>query len=95
MNNIYNISYEESQEYISQRGFDTPWNDGEVFVDEREITRTVGNVLKWADEHPKEGLVSMDKLEEWLYKYFVIDHYGMSPAGFGVFMHFLKKGMEE
>lgn len=50
MDNNFNMTFEESQEYISKRGFDIPWNDCDVFVDEREINRTVGNVLKWADK---------------------------------------------
>jgi hypothetical protein len=48
--NKYHMSFEEAQEYISKRGLDIPWNDGDVFIDEREIVRTVGNVLKWADD---------------------------------------------
>jgi hypothetical protein len=43
------MTFEESQNYITKRGFYVPWNDCDVFVDEREITRTIGNVLKWAD----------------------------------------------
>ena len=50
VNNGFNMTFEESQEYISKRGFDIPWNDCDVFVDERDITRTVANVLKWADK---------------------------------------------
>ena len=48
--NNYYMNFEEAQEYISKRGLDIPWNDGDVFVDERQITRTVGNVLKWEDD---------------------------------------------
>jgi hypothetical protein len=48
----YNMTFEEAQEYISKRGFDIPWNDCDVFVDERYITQTVGNVLRWADNNP-------------------------------------------
>lgn len=43
------MNFEESQDYITKRGFDIPWNDCDVFVDVRDITRTVANVLKWAD----------------------------------------------
>ena len=43
----YHIPFEDAQDYINKCGFDIPWNDGDVFVDEREITRTIGNVLKW------------------------------------------------
>ncbi len=50
MDNNFNMTFEESQDYIAKRGFDIPWNDCDVFVDEREIIRTVGNVLKWADK---------------------------------------------
>ena len=48
--NNYNMSFEEAQEYVSKRGLDILWNDGDVFIDGREITRTVGDVLKWADD---------------------------------------------
>lgn len=50
-NPSYFMSFEEAQEYISKCGFDIPWNDGDVFVDERDITRTVGNVLKWQEDN--------------------------------------------
>ena len=50
--NKYHMSFADAQEYVSKRDFNIPWNDCDVFIDEREITRTVGNVLKWADEHP-------------------------------------------
>ena len=49
MDNNFYMNFEESQDYITKRGFDIPWNDCDVFVDERDITRTVANVLKWAD----------------------------------------------
>ena len=52
----YNMTFEDAQAYCSKRGIDIPWNDGDIFIDERDITRTVGNVLKWADEHPKVDL---------------------------------------
>ena len=52
----YDKGYEEAQKYLSERGFDIPWNDGDVFVDERYIMQTVANVLAWGDEHPKQNL---------------------------------------
>ena len=61
--NNYNMSFAEAQEYVSKRGLDIPWNDCDVFIDEREITRTVGNVLKWADK------TMIDKACEWLDNY--------------------------
>lgn len=61
MDNNFNMTFEESQDYIDKRGFDIPWNDCDVFVDEREITRTVGNVLKWADK------TMIDKAWDWFY----------------------------
>lgn len=51
----YNMTFEDAQAYCSKRGIDIPWNDDDI-IDERELTRTVGNVLKWADEHPKVEL---------------------------------------
>ena len=53
----YDRGFEEAQEYLSERGFDIPWNDCDVFVDERYITQTIANVLTWGDEHPKQKIV--------------------------------------
>ena len=51
--NPYDMSLPEAQEYVAKRGFDYAWNDGDVFVDERFLTQTVGNVLRWGDDHPE------------------------------------------
>lgn len=53
-NNPYDMRVSEAQEYAINRGFGIPYNDGEVYVDERHMTQTIGNILRWADEHPKE-----------------------------------------
>ena len=53
-NNPYDMRVSEAQEYAIKRGFGVPFNDGEVYVDERHLTQTIGNILRWADEHPKE-----------------------------------------
>lgn len=53
-NNPYDMRVSEAQEYAIKRGFGVPFNDGEVYVDERHMTQTIGNILRWADEHPKE-----------------------------------------
>ena len=53
-NNPYDMGASEAQDYIIKRGFTIPFNDGEVYVDERHIIQTIGNILRWADEHPKE-----------------------------------------
>lgn len=58
----YNMSFEEAQEYASKRGIDIPWNDGDIFIDEREMTRTVGNIIRWADD------TMLEKVEKWLIK---------------------------
>lgn len=52
--NPYDMSASEAHEYVIKRGFGIPFIDGEVYVDERHITQTIGNILRWADEHPKE-----------------------------------------
>lgn len=56
------MSFEEAQEYASKRGIDIPWNDGDIFIDEREMTRTVGNIIRWSDD------TMLEKVEEWLRK---------------------------
>lgn len=37
----------------------------------------------------------IDKACKWLQKYFVEDHYGMSPSGFCAFAVMFKKAMED
>ena len=84
--NNYNMSFEEAQEYVSKRGLDVPWNDCDVFIDEREITRTVGNVLKWADK------TMIDKACEWLKENI---EGGVHPQSTYSFLDKFRKAMEE
>ena len=35
---------------------------------------------KWADEYPKKGMVSLEKVEEWLYKNFY-ESYNLNDYG--------------
>ena len=37
----------------------------------------------------------IDKAVEWMYNYFVIDHYGMTSAGFGLFELAFKQAMQD
>ncbi len=53
-NNPYDMGVSEAQEYLIKRGFGVPFIDEEVYVDERHIIQTIGNIIRWADEHPKE-----------------------------------------
>ena len=84
--NKYYMSFEEAQEYVSKRGLDVPWNDCDVFIDEREITRTVGNVLKWADK------TMIDKACEWLKENI---EGGVHPQSVYGFVERFRKAMEE
>lgn len=79
------IREEQLKEYLKERN---------IPIDSLEAN-SIREGIEWADKHPKEGLVSIDKAEKWLCKYFVEDNYGMSPSGFGVFMHMFKQGLEE
>lgn len=84
--NKYYMSFEEAQEYVSKRGLDVPWNDCDVFIDEREITRTVGNVLKWADK------TMIDKACKWLKEN---TEGGIHPQRAYGFPGMFRKAMEE
>ena len=86
MDNNFNMTFEESQDYIAKRGFDIPLNDCDVFVDGREIIRTVGNVLKWADK------TMIEKACEWLYVYY---HTLERAKSFEDAWEHFKKAMEE
>ena len=52
----YNMDYNEADAYIEKRGLNIPLMDDDVYADERYFTQTIGNVLKWADEHPAQEL---------------------------------------
>ena len=65
--NPYDMSVSEAQEYAIKRGFGVPFNDGEVYVDERHITQTIGNILRWADEHPKEKKPNIELIQKSWY----------------------------
>ena len=56
-----------------------------------------GQALLYAVEKTAERTKRemMEKAERWLCKYFVEDHYGMSPAGFGVFFQMFKQAMQD
>lgn len=51
----YDMRFSDAQRYLSDRGFDVPWNDCDVFVDGRYITQSVANILAWADDNSKKG----------------------------------------
>lgn len=42
-------------------------NDCDLYGEDNHFQFTRG--AKWADEHPKEGMVSIDKVCEWIEKY--------------------------
>lgn len=69
--NPYDMGASEAQDYIIKRGFSNPFIDGEVYVDERHIIQTIGNILKWADEHPKEQKpsINIDQLKSLMLQY--------------------------
>lgn len=66
-NNHYDMGVFEAQTYAINRGLDIPFNDGEVFIDDRYMTQTVGNILRWADEHPKEqNFIQTEEEKEYI-----------------------------
>ena len=91
----YDRGFEEAQEYLSIRGFDIPWNDGDVFVDVRYITQTIANVLTWADEHPRKGLWDAEKVVEWLKKNCTYTHPRKGTEECFINLFALKDAMEE
>lgn len=61
--NPYDMGASEAQDYAISRGFGIPLIDGEVYVDERHLMQTIGNILRWADEHPKEQKPSINIIQ--------------------------------
>ena len=68
-NNPYDMRASEAQEYAVNRGFGIPFIDGEVYVDERHMIQTIGNIIRWADEHPKEQKPRKFKLGDKVHWY--------------------------
>ena len=58
----YNMNYNEADAYIEMRKLNIPLMDDDVYGDERYYTQTIGNVLKWADEHPAKNLPRWKRL---------------------------------
>lgn len=56
-----------------------------------------GQALLYAVEKTAERTKNevIDKAVKWMYNYFVIDHYGMSDAGFGVFELVFRQAMQD
>ena len=69
--NPYDMGASEAQDYAISRGFGIPLIDGEVYVDERHLMQTIGNILRWADEHPKEQkpVINIDQLKSLMLQY--------------------------
>lgn len=65
------------------------YDNGDIINDKELIEQAFMQGAKWADQ------TMVDKACKWLMKYFVIDHYGMSPSGYGVFEHMFRDAMEE
>lgn len=54
----YDMNFAEAQDYASKRGIDVHIIDGDVIVNDSSNTQTIGNVLKWADEHPSKEIIN-------------------------------------
>ena len=67
----------EADKYTDTRNNYVEWGNGwEDFDDKEYIEKAFQAGAKWADENPKEGLVSIDKVCEWIgdaYLYGVLD----------------------
>lgn len=54
MKEKYDLSFEEAQDIESKTRFDVYSNDGDIFINENDITRTIGNVLQFGIDYQKE-----------------------------------------
>lgn len=71
MKEKYDLSFEEAQDLESKTGLDVYSNDGDIFINENDITRTIGNVLQFGIDYQKaiddahlESVVAQWKTEE-------------------------------
>lgn len=91
-----------SEEYI----FKTHINDANVqdhfiagakWMQEKMQESNEGQALLYAVEKTAERTKRemIEKAVKWMYNYFVIDHYGMSNAGFGLFELVFRQAMQD
>ena len=82
----------EASEYADDSNNIAEWGDGwEDYNDFDQVFDAFKNGAKWADEHPKEGLVSIDKACEWWSEWFDTHN----PYNMGNCIDKFRKAMEE
>ena len=88
---------EEYLQELIQSDFDVE-DEGRCKVEVKELKENnEGKALLYAVEKTAERTKReiIDKAVKWMYNYFVIDHYGMTSAGFGLFELAFKKAMQD
>lgn len=91
-----------SEEYIFKTHIDNSnvqdhFIAGAEWMQKKMQESNEGQALLYAVEKTAERTKRemIEKAAKWLYNYFVIDHYGMTNAGFGLFELAFKKAMQD
>lgn len=82
---IRNKAYELGQKYFPNTN--NVW--ARANIEAQYVSSACTEMAEWMQKK------MIDKACQWLMKYFVLDHEGMSPSGYGVFEYMFRKAMEE
>lgn len=91
-----------ADDYANDSNNIAEWGDG---WEDQYVFKAFKEGAKWADKHPKEGMVSLDKACEWLEKHYInymiqdLSKYVEDVCSFDIFSDSLiedfRKAMEE
>lgn len=90
-------AHEACKKHDSSAYYRYGYYDGAKWMCEKMQDTNEGQALLYAVEKTAERTKKevIDKAVKWMYNYFVIDHYGMSDAGFGVFELVFRQAMQD
>jgi len=65
----YDMSFAEAQDFCTKIGLDVPWNDGDVVIDNKCITESIANAVKWSLDNHLEKVTGRVEISGDMYSY--------------------------
>jgi glutathione peroxidase-family protein len=90
-------AHEACKKHDSSAYYRYGYHDGAKWMYEKMQETNEGQALLYAVEKTAKRTKRevIEKAVKWMYNYFVIDHYGMTNAGFGLFELAFKQAMQD
>lgn len=98
MDKKYDMSFAEAQDFCTKIGLDIPWNDGDVAIDNRHITESIANAVKWSLDNHLEKVTGRVEISGDMYSYMdksEIDweEYNKEKIAYGIVKEMLKNNL--